>query len=158
MWLTLAIVGCSLPTPEIAAPPPPPSHAEHMAMMEKQRETLKRELGDAYDQPIPDLGDADPARGEAIYKELCLKCHGAGGAGDGPRATALDPPPADLTDPFHAQYYSDAGRVRIIAVGSPGTGMGGFETRLEPTEIVDVYAYILRFRDPSSDGHTGHDH
>jgi mono/diheme cytochrome c family protein len=35
-------------------------------------------------------------RGAAAFAQRCAVCHGAGGAGDGPAAAALDPPPADL--------------------------------------------------------------
>ena len=41
----------------------------------------------------------DPAiaAGRADYERYCAECHGAGGRGDGPLASGLDPRPADLT-------------------------------------------------------------
>jgi putative copper export protein/mono/diheme cytochrome c family protein len=39
------------------------------------------------------------ARGEALYGPYCASCHGAGGQGNGPGATALPVKPADLTMP-----------------------------------------------------------
>lgn len=35
--------------------------------------------------------------GRAIYNEKCAMCHGRDGRGDGPLATTLSKPPADLT-------------------------------------------------------------
>ncbi|MBY0278072.1 cytochrome c [Candidatus Binatia bacterium] len=44
--------------------------------------------------PGPARGDDEGAR---LYETLCASCHGVKGAGDGPAAGALDPPPTDLT-------------------------------------------------------------
>jgi mono/diheme cytochrome c family protein len=35
--------------------------------------------------------------GARLYATLCASCHGASGAGDGPAAGAMTPPPTDLT-------------------------------------------------------------
>jgi mono/diheme cytochrome c family protein len=40
---------------------------------------------------------AYPRHGEAMYARYCASCHGTTGAGDGPAAGALSPPPTDLT-------------------------------------------------------------
>jgi mono/diheme cytochrome c family protein len=40
---------------------------------------------------------AAPPAGELLYRRYCATCHGVDGRGDGPAATALCPPPADLT-------------------------------------------------------------
>jgi mono/diheme cytochrome c family protein len=40
---------------------------------------------------------AYPRHGEAMYVRYCASCHGLTGAGDGPAAGALSPPPTDLT-------------------------------------------------------------
>lgn len=37
------------------------------------------------------------AQGKQLYGEYCVSCHGAGGKGDGPAATKLGKPLADLT-------------------------------------------------------------
>ena len=36
------------------------------------------------------------AQGELLYRKYCASCHGLGGAGDGPVAGSLVPPPTDL--------------------------------------------------------------
>jgi len=38
-----------------------------------------------------------PASGAAMFKQYCSPCHGKSGKGDGPAASALKTPPADLT-------------------------------------------------------------
>ena len=35
--------------------------------------------------------------GARLYTENCAQCHGASGVGDGPWATSMTPPPANLT-------------------------------------------------------------
>jgi mono/diheme cytochrome c family protein len=47
-------------------------------------------------------GDTDVDRvlanmGEPYFEAYCASCHGLSGAGDGPAAAGLNPPPADLT-------------------------------------------------------------
>src|SRR6202047_958772 len=40
---------------------------------------------------------ASPVSGAQLFKEYCAVCHGLGGKGDGPVATALKVPPPNLT-------------------------------------------------------------
>jgi len=43
--------------------------------------------------------DAEYAKkGRALYVQYCVSCHGPSGKGDGPAASALKVPPADLTN------------------------------------------------------------
>lgn len=46
---------------------------------------------------VPAGADPTTAAGAELYQRFCASCHGAEGHGDGPAATTLDPPPADLT-------------------------------------------------------------
>lgn len=46
----------------------------------------------------------DPAaivRGQQLFQTHCMVCHGTDGNGNGPGATGLSHPPADLTHHFH---------------------------------------------------------
>jgi high-affinity iron transporter len=179
LLLIVAFIACT--TTETAPPPIAPDtdaaavstpaadvHAAgggHMAQMAATRDRLRAELGDAYDQPVPGLDAADAAQGKGVYDASCASCHGDAGNGDGPAGRDLSPPAADFTDAFHARYYSDAGRVRIIEKGSPDTAMAGFETQLDRQQILDVYAYVRSLRaeavaDPTAAGHDhgAHDH
>jgi hypothetical protein len=65
-------LACDLDRPEMQGPP-------------------CRFVGDANDQPWL------LAAGAADYRELCARCHGSAGLGDGPEAAALSHPPPDLT-------------------------------------------------------------
>ena len=40
---------------------------------------------------------ASAERGKELFSEYCASCHGVSGKGDGPAASALKIPPADLT-------------------------------------------------------------
>jgi mono/diheme cytochrome c family protein len=51
-----------------------------------------------------------------------------------------------LYNRLRACYYSDAGRVRVIEKGSPGTAMVAFEGQLDRGQILDVYAYVATLR------------
>jgi mono/diheme cytochrome c family protein len=54
----------------------------------------------AKDQPIGNKTPFPPSytpSGEVMYKQFCAACHGADGKGNGPAASTLIAPPADLT-------------------------------------------------------------
>lgn len=40
---------------------------------------------------------SNPSSGATMFKQYCAVCHGPGGKGDGPAASALNVPPPDLT-------------------------------------------------------------
>jgi mono/diheme cytochrome c family protein len=132
------------------------SHGAHMAEMAKTRDELRATMGEAYDAPIPGFEAADPARGRALYEQTCASCHGPAGKGDGPAAAGLNPPAADFTDAFHARYYSDAARLRIIEKGLPGTAMAGFEGQYDRAQLLDLYAYVRQFREGAPHDHSKH--
>jgi len=93
----------------------------------------------------PPVARADDALGRRIYGERCSACHGAGGAGDGPAALALDPKPRNFRDP---QFWRQRARAEIRSVveqGRPGTMMAGFLEVLTPEEIDAVVSYVMHF-------------
>lgn len=139
------------PTPAPAVNPHPEHHhdggmADHMANMGRVRNALRAALGLAYEAPVPGLDKSDRDHGKLVFDQNCAICHGATGRGDGEAGKALHPPPSDMTDAFHARYYSDAGRVYVIRYGAPGTAMPAWGSSLTDTEILDVYAYIANLR------------
>ena len=127
-----------------------PAHMKHMAEI---RDWLKKKLGEKYHQPVPRESDQQRAKGQEIFLQTCMVCHGAGGKGDGPGAVALLDKPADFTDPAHATYYSDQGRLHIIRKGIPDTPMVGWGDILSEAEIQAVYAYVRSLRAPQAGGH-----
>jgi len=46
---------------------------------------------------------ANLSQGRELYTANCAPCHGSGGRGDGPAASALNPKPANFATPIHAQ-------------------------------------------------------
>ncbi len=79
-------------------------------------------------------------RGQALYAESCVVCHGATGVGNGPAAASLLPPPADLT--VHTRWHADEQLYWFITHGVAGTAMLRFGDRLSPEERWDVIGYL----------------
>ncbi|MFV1980315.1 MAG: cytochrome c, partial [Rhodothermia bacterium] len=114
-----------------------------------------------YDQPVPAATEEQLALGETIYTKSCAVCHGASGQGDGPAAIALDPKPANFTDPEHSNFYSDQARIHIIKKGLKDSPMVGWESILSEKEILSVHAYIRSLRSSENEeehGHGEHEH
>ena len=133
------------------------NHAEgHMDHMNDVLQRLKRELGDEYNQPVPAATKEQLAFGKEIFTKSCVACHGESGKGDGPAAVAFKQKPADFTNPEHAKYYSDQGRMHIIKKGITGTPMSGWEGVLNEKEIQSVHAYIRSLRSPVNKEKHGH--
>jgi high-affinity iron transporter len=86
------------------------------------------------------------ARGGAVYRSQCASCHGDAGGGDGPLASGLNPPPADLSDAKSLRDQSPLDYYRKIGIGVVGTAMPAFESRLSPEDrwAVALYASTLR--------------
>jgi high-affinity iron transporter len=68
----------------------------------------------------------DLARAAALYAQQCAACHGRNGAGDGPAAAGLDPPPIDFTDAQRAAQRSPFALYQVITQGLSGTSMAGY--------------------------------
>lgn len=121
---------------------------ELRAVLGDLREALARILGAPLDPPLrgpPSLG-----HGEALYVRYCASCHGDTGAGDGPAAAALTPPPADLTDRVALSNTTPVDFFRKINVGVAGTAMPGFAGELSADDrwMLALYAASLRYPAP----------
>jgi mono/diheme cytochrome c family protein len=82
-------------------------------------------------------------RGEEVYADSCLSCHGADLRGDGPAGGGLQPPPADFSAP-HTSAHDDATLIYWVRHGKQGTAMPAFGGKLSDEEIADVLSYIAR--------------
>lgn len=102
---------------------------------------------------LPALAAGDVERGEEIYAQRCMLCHGEEGDGMGPAVDRLNPPPRDFT---MAQYKIrttrvdeiapvDADLVRMIHDGMPGTAMPGWSDVLTDADIQDLTAFLKTF-------------
>ena len=87
--------------------------------------------------------DSGGVSGQAVFAANCATCHGDGGRGDGPAATGLEPPPADLTD---GAWTTGDGSLQAITNtiehGSPGTAMIGWKGTLTDAEIAAVASWV----------------
>ncbi len=95
----------------------------------------------------PTIAAADSA--QANYKELCVKCHGVSGKGDGPEAKTLNPRPANYTDCKKMTVDSDDTLFKIIKNGSLSVGrskeMPPWKEALGDDEIRDLVKYVRSF-------------
>ena len=64
----------------------------------------------------PAAGD-ELAAGKSLYSAKCQICHGANGKGDGPAAAALNPRPADFTNPAFWQNNAEEKIRRTVTSG-----------------------------------------
>jgi mono/diheme cytochrome c family protein len=94
----------------------------------------------------------DTSAGKAVYTKWCAGCHGDNGAGDGPGAKHMIPPPRDFTGAIYqirstpsGQLPTDADLMRSIDEGLGGTAMPGWKSRLSDRQRRDVLAYIKTF-------------
>lgn len=74
-------------------------------------------------KPTPEL----IGKGQAIYAQQCATCHGAGGKGDGPAASALVPKPRNFHDTEGWKNGRTVSAVfKTLTEGIPGTPMPPF--------------------------------
>lgn len=119
---------------------------DHEARRAELRESLRSQLGPAYDQPVAALATADLEQGRAVYQRSCAACHGDAADGKGHRAGILDPPPPDLVDGRARDFYSDAGQLQLVREGVPMTGMPPFGRSLKEEDLVAAYAWVVSLR------------
>ena len=85
----------------------------------------------------------NPQQGETIYRQQCLRCHGANLDGQGPEARWLIVPPADLTS-LKSRSKEDWELLVSIYHGVLFSPMHGFRDTLSYDDIRDVLSYIRR--------------
>jgi mono/diheme cytochrome c family protein len=94
----------------------------------------------------------DAKRGQAIYTEHCVQCHGESGQGDGPASFLLAPRPRDFTaGKFKLRTTetgtlpTDADLIRSVSQGLYGTSMPAWQSLLADADIADVVSYVKSF-------------
>lgn len=80
-------------------------------------------------------------RGQLIYREHCMECHGETGKGDGPRAPFLSPRPGNLVSAA-TSAKTDKELLRTIAQGKPRTAMAAWQERLAVDDQQAALHYI----------------
>lgn len=97
----------------------------------------------AMENPLARTADVIRLGGQR-FDTFCASCHGTAGDGRGPAAMALNPPPADFTNPMYREA-PDAYLYWRIAEGVPGTGMPAWETAFTEEEIWEMVHYLREF-------------
>ncbi len=105
------------------------------------RERLQLELGEKYNQPIPEATAAQLKRGAELYPQVCASCHGGRGDGLGRITEGLAWNPTSFTDPRQATFFSGQARLEIIRNGIAGTPMMGWQKVLTEEDILALYLY-----------------
>lgn len=119
----------------------PDGRAPKFDEMAQVRERLKLKLGPKYDQPVPEATAVQLARGKKLYKTACATCHGDAGKPPAHMLVSLVKPPADLSNPAVANFYSEQARIEIIRNGIRGTPMKGWRGLLSEDDILAVFMY-----------------
>ncbi|MFC5440538.1 FTR1 family protein [Rhodanobacter ginsenosidimutans] len=106
--------------------------------------------------PIPLMPTSAPqyARGQTLYAQQCASCHGATGAGNGPAAAGLDPPPIDFTDRARADERSIFALYQVIDQGLQGTSMPSFAS-LPAEDRWALATYVGALAYPESEAEAG---
>ena len=80
---------------------------------------------------------------EALFKQKCVKCHGADGSGDTSMGRIFNAP--DFTDSgWWANHSSTAERIQVITKGKKN--MPAFGKKLTKGQIANLATYIQRFK------------
>lgn len=87
---------------------------------------MRQAIIDGYKVTVVPRKAPDLARAAQLYSDSCASCHGVNGAGDGPLAAGMQPPPIDFTDRERYAQRNLYGLYNTITQGVPDTSMKPF--------------------------------
>lgn len=108
---------------------------------------LRRKIITAYRVTVSPRKIPDAQRAAVLYRQLCAKCHGAAGNGDGPMGKTLNPKPANFHDAARMGQRSVYGLYNTIYLGVAGTGMAGYP-QLSEDERWSLAFFVSNLRTP----------
>lgn len=126
--LVLGASACSLSLAQDVTPPP-----GYQAPVYEDAEVLTG----AFPAAVP-----DPAAGKAIYQEKCLPCHGETGMGDGPDASGLPNPVAQIGNPAVANLSTPLAWYTVTMEGNLDRFMPPFSGSLDDQDVWNVLSYV----------------
>lgn len=88
------------------------------------------------------MTDDSITRGEAVFTEYCVGCHGMRADGRGPQALNLIPRPQNLRNAPFVEYLDDERLFSSISGGVRGTSMPPYEMILSEEQRWDTVNYI----------------
>jgi mono/diheme cytochrome c family protein len=135
--ITLLLVACGAKS-EAGAPGPGMGPGDN-GMMSHHHAAVPVEYAGLTNPVPPDSASLE--RGANLYATNCASCHGDGGMGDGPAASALDPAPAPVA--LSSQMLADDYLFWRISEGgaSLGTSMPAWKT-LDEEDRWDIINYM----------------
>lgn len=90
-----------------------------------------------------DAALGDPAKGEAVFQQNCVICHGPNGKGDGAAAAGLNPKPANFSE---RQSSTATKQLDVVTNGGASQKlspvMPAFGEALSEQQLKDVIAYV----------------
>jgi putative copper export protein/mono/diheme cytochrome c family protein len=96
---------------------------------------------DTYRTPSVPYETISVARGQRLFGEHCVRCHGPSAHGDGPDARGLAVAPADLTEP-HTALHTAGDIFWWLTHGKPPGVMPGFADRLAEDDRWDIINFV----------------
>ncbi len=81
------------------------------------------------------------ARGRTLFERHCTICHGVAADGRGPRASGLEPPPTDFSDPDWRAKTPPEVVFQAIREGVAGTSMPAWPV-FDRDETWDLVAFV----------------
>jgi len=100
--------------------------------------------GTYHEKPYPDGLNGNFARGRAIYMGNCVTCHGADGAGDGPRAYFIFPRPRNFLEQATQEILNRPTLFRGIRDGVVGREMPAWGKVMDDQTIADISEYVYQ--------------
>jgi high-affinity iron transporter len=121
----------------IASTAPPERVAETLAAA---RQRVLAATG-ASTQTYP-VAAPSAARGQQLFADNCVTCHGERGDGKGSNAAQLRPPPANFTDPAFMRGETPYDFFQVISLGKHNTAMPAWDGVLSVQDRWDLIAYL----------------
>lgn len=104
---------------------------------------MVKDLGLDLSPPAP----PDLARGQVLFAQNCVSCHGADGSGNTPLAQTLKPPPASFRDEDRVSRISPTLAYQSVSFGVAGTAMPAF-SQIAAVDRWHLAAYVVALRQP----------
>jgi mono/diheme cytochrome c family protein len=102
------------------------------------------------ESPLKDSVEASVLRGDIVFRNYCVLCHGLNADGQGRAARMYNPKPANLRE----SIVNDAYKERIVRLGGKKVGRSEFMPpwgeELTNEQIVDVVRYLRSIAPPGS--------
>ncbi len=141
VWLVATLLFFTPPKPEVAQARLSPVQPDSQAV-DQPAAVPPNPTEDPLRNPYPPDA-ASLAIGQQLFDQNCTPCHGLTGRGDGPQATKLNPPPADLLT--HISIHPEIELFRIIRDGKTFTTMPSFAEKFTAEQLWHLVNYLRAF-------------